>query len=161
MGIGRLAGGAVVGLGLVGAGYIGIDDDNTTRDENGDIVESGEVGAFSITLGDCLNGALSNVNETMEGVPCSTPHDVEAYHVFNLPDGDYPGDPAVSETASKACFDAFEIFVGHTYETSIYDITSLSPSVESWTELGDREVLCLLDNYDGTKKTGTARNTGI
>lgn len=146
---------------MVGAGYLGSADDNTTRDDSGNIVASGEVGAFSIKLGDCLNGATTGLIESMEGVPCSTPHDVEAYHVFNMPDGVYPGDAAVSDIAGDACFEAFEPFVGHPYETSIYDISSLSPSLESWNQLGDREVLCLMDNYDGTKKTGSARNTAI
>lgn len=146
---------------MVGAGYLGSSDDNSTRDESGNIVESGEVGAFSIKLGDCLNGAATGSIESMEGVPCSTPHDVEAYHVFNMPDGVYPGDAAVSETAGNACFDAFEPFVGHPYETSIYDISTLAPSLESWNEIDDREVLCLMDNYDDSKKTGSARNTGI
>ena len=162
MGIGRIVGGAVVGLGLVGAGYTGLGgEDNTTRDDNGDIVESGEVGAFRIQLGDCLNGATTGLIESMEGVPCSAPHDVEVYHAFNLPDGPYPGDASISQSVGDACYDAFEPFVGHDYETSIYDISSLSPTLGSWNELDDREVLCLMDMYDGSKKNGTARNTGI
>ena len=157
-----MVGGAVVGLGLVGAGYTGLGgQDNTTRDDNGDIVEAGEVGAFRIQLGDCLNGMTTGLIESMEGVPCTTPHDVEVYHAFLLPDGEYPGDDAISEAASNTCYDAFEPFVGHEYETSIYDYSFLSPSLGSWDELDDREVLCLMDNYDRTKKTGTARNTGI
>lgn len=160
MGIGRTVSSAVVGLGLLAAGFIGIDDD-TTRDENGEIVASGDAGTFSIKLGDCLNGAPIDVVESLQGVPCSTPHDVEAYHVFNLPDGDYPGAAAVSEAAGNACSDAFEPFVGHPSETSIYDISSLAPSHESWNELDDREVLCLIEHYDDTQKTGSARNSGI
>lgn len=162
MGIGRVVGGAVVGLGLVGAGYTGLGgQDNSTRDDNGDIVRSGEVGAFRIQLGDCLNGATTGLIESMEGVPCTTPHDVEVYHAFNLGDGPYPGDASITESAGNGCMAAFEPFVGHEYETSIYDISYLYPSLDSWTELDDREVLCLMDNYDGTKKIGSAQNTGI
>lgn len=152
----------MVGLGLVGAGYTGLGgEDNTTRNDNGDIVEAGEIGAFRIQLGDCLNGTATGLVESMEGVPCSMPHDVEVYHAFLLPGGVFPGATAVSEAASEGCYNAFEPFVGHEYETSIYDISSLYPTLESWNQLDDREVLCLMDNYDRTKKTGSARNTGI
>lgn len=83
------------------------------------------------------------------------------YHAFNLPDGVYPGEASVTEAAGNGCYNAFEPFVGHEYETSIYDLSYLYPSSESWDQLDDREVLCLMDNYDGTKKTGSAANTGI
>ena len=164
MGIGRLVGGAVAGLGLVGLGYTGLGgQDATTRDDDGAIVESGEIGAFRIKLGDCLNGQTTGLIESMEGVPCSSPHDVEVYYAFNLPDGDgsYPGDTATGEAAGDGCYNAFAGFVGHPYETSIYGFTTLSPSAESWDQLDDREVLCLIGNYDETKKTGSARNTGV
>lgn len=162
MGIGRMVGTAVVGLGLVGAGYTGLGgQDETTRNDDGSITESGEVGAFRIQLGDCINGAMTGLVESVEGVPCSTPHDAEVYHAFLLPDGVYPGDASVGESASNGCYNAFEPFVGHEYATSIYDISSLSPTQESWDGLRDREVLCLMVNYDGTKKTGSARGTGI
>jgi hypothetical protein len=157
-----LVGGAVAGLGLVGLGYAGLGgQDASTRDDNGAIVEAGEVGAFRIRLGDCLNGATMGLVESMEGVPCTSPHDVEVYYAFNLPDGAYAGDDATGDAAAEGCFTAFAGFVGHDYATSIYDFTTLSPSAESWDQLDDREVLCLLSNYDGTKKTGSGRNTRI
>ncbi len=163
MGLGRLVGGAVAGLGLVGLGYTGLGgQDATTRDDDGAIVASGEVGAFRIQLGDCLNGTTTGLIESMDGVPCSSPHDVEVYYAFNLPDnGPYPGDDATGEAAGEGCFTAFSGFVGHDYATSVYDFTTLSPSAESWDELDDREVLCLLSNYDGTKKTGSGQNTRV
>lgn len=58
MQIGRLVGGGVAGLGLVGAGSLGLaGEDNTTRDETGAVVDGGEVGAFRVRLGDCLQDA--------------------------------------------------------------------------------------------------------
>jgi len=164
MGIGKLVGGAVAGLGLVGLGYTGLaGQDATTRDDNGAIVESGEVGAFRIQLGDCLNGTTTGLIESMEGVPCSSPHDVEVYHAFNMAEGSgvYPGDEATGEAAADGCYDAFAGFVGRDYETSKFGFTTLSPSAESWDQIDDREVLCLVANYDETKKTGTAQNTGL
>ena len=45
---------------------------------------------------------------------------------------------------------------------SIFECSgAISPSEGSWDELDDREVLCLISNYDGTMKTGTAKNARI
>jgi hypothetical protein len=162
MGIGKLVGGAVAGLGVVGLGYAGIaGQDNTTRDESGAIISEGEVGAFRIQLGDCLNGLSGGLVESVEGVPCSEPHSEEVYHAFNLDEGDgtFPGDEVVGTAADEGCYAAFEPFVGTTFEESEYGFSSLTPSEESWDELDDREVLCLIANYDGTPKTGSAEGT--
>ncbi|MCP3987467.1 MAG: hypothetical protein GY724_00195 [Actinomycetia bacterium] len=162
MGIGRLVGGAVAGLGLVGVGYAGLGgEDNTTRDDAGSIVEEGELGAFRIRVGDCIGGALGDEVESVDGVPCDGPHEFEVYYAFNLPEGDgnYPGDYSVEEAASDGCYEAFEPFVGVVYEASIYGFNTLTPTEGSWDGLDDREVLCMLGNYDGTLKTGTARGS--
>ncbi len=162
MRLGRIVGGAIVGLGLIGAGYTGLGgQDNTARNDNGDFVASGEVGTLRIQLSDCLSGEATGLIESMEGVACSTPHDVEVYHAFLLPDGAYPGEASVGESAGNGCYNAFEPFVGHESETSFYDFSYLHPSPESWNQLRDREVFCLMVNFDGTKKIGTAENTGI
>ena len=149
----------MAGLGLVGLGYTGLaGEDATTRDDNGAIVAEGEIGAFRIRLGDCLNGAAVGLVESMEGVPCSEAHDLEVYHAFNLPeqDGTYPGDDEVGVQAEDGCYRAFAPFVGMSYEDSVYGFNAMTPTRESWDELDDREVLCLLGNYDGTPKTGSA-----
>jgi hypothetical protein len=154
----------VAGLGLVGLGYAGVGgQDDTTRDDSGAIVEEGELGAFRIRIGDCIGGDLADQVESVEGVPCDGPHQLEVYYAFNLPEGDgtFPGDLAVAEQAEEGCFNAFEPFVGLNYAESIYDFTTLTPTQGSWDGLDDREVLCMIGNYDGTQKTGTARNTGL
>lgn len=162
MGIGRAVVGVIAGAGLVGAGYTGLGgQDNTTRDEAGQIVEGGEIGAFRIRLGDCFNSALDGDFESVDGVPCTGPHDEEVYFAFNLPDGPWPGEQAVIDQASEGCLAQFESFVGMAYEDSIYGAGPIRPTEGSWEELDDREVLCVISNYDGTKKTGTAKDTGV
>jgi len=163
MGLGRAIGGAAVaGLGLVGVGYAGLGgQDNTTRDDAGEIVDGGEIGAFRIQVGDCLGGLDEGIFESAEGLPCTEPHQYEVYFAFNLEDGPFPGDSAVAAEADDRCYDAFTPFVGSAYEESIYGFTSLMPTEGSWEELDDREVLCIVGNYDETLKTGSARNTGV
>jgi hypothetical protein len=148
------------GLGLVGIGYAGLGgQDNTTRNDTGEIVEGGELGAFRIRLGDCFRDTIGSEIESVDAVPCSGPHMYEVYGAFNLPGDEYPGVAAVNERADQGCYDRFGTFVGIEYEFSKYDFGSITPTPESWAELDDREILCLISNYDGTSKTGSARNT--
>jgi hypothetical protein len=161
MGIGRIvAGGTVAGLGLVGVGYAGVaGEDNTTRAETGAIIEEGEIGAFRIRVGDCLGATALGEFESASGVPCAQPHADEVYHAFNIPEGDgsWPGDDEVVQDADEGCYNAFEPFVGIAYEDSIYGIGTITPTEASWDGLDDREVLCLVNNYDGSLKTGSAQ----
>ncbi|MGI9613430.1 MAG: septum formation family protein [Acidimicrobiales bacterium] len=163
MALGRLiAGGTVAGLGLVGVGYNGLaGEDHTTRAETGAIVEEGEIGAFRIRVGDCLAATADGEFESTQGIPCDQPHTDEVYYAFNLPEGDgsWPGDSAVGEQADQGCYDAFAPFVGVGYDVSIYGYGTVSPTEASWDGLDDREVLCLINNYDGTQKTGSAKGT--
>ncbi|MEL6890757.1 MAG: septum formation family protein [Actinomycetota bacterium] len=159
MAVGRIVGG-IAGLGLVGAGYVGLGgEDSTTRNEQGEITEGGELGAFRIRVGDCLGAATGEIIESVEGVPCSQPHDSEVYHAFMLPPGDFPGLDAVIDQAGAGCVAAFEPFVGAPYETSTYDINLIYPTEASWAELGDREVLCNVVNVDGSPLVGSAKGT--
>jgi hypothetical protein len=126
------------------------------------VVEAGELGALRIRLGDCVNGlGDASVVESVQGVPCSQPHELEVYHAFNLTAASWPGEATVEHLAAEGCYRAFEGFVGHPYETSVLDFATLYPSEASWNEFHDREVLCLVGNYDGTDKTGTARGAGV
>ena len=163
MGLGKIVGGvAVAGLGLVGVGYAGVGgEDNTVRDDSGAIVDGGEIGAFRIQTGDCLGDIATGEFESAQGLPCDQQHQYEVYFAFNLPDGDYPGDDAVATQGDDRCFAQFDPFVGIAYEESIYGFTTLLPTQESWDSLDDREVLCLIGNYDETPKTGSARGTGV
>jgi hypothetical protein len=146
----------VLGIGIVSAGAFAFD--NTTRNESGEIVESGELGVFSLEVGDCLNG-LDWTQETVSsglGVPCSEQHNYEVfYETF------YEGMTLseIQRASSEACEANFESYVGSPYEASSLYFTALTPTQESY-EAGDREVTCLLHNEAETLVTGTWRNSG-
>lgn len=163
MQIGRLVGSGVAGLGLVGASYLGLaGEDNTTRDETGAVVEGGEVGAFRIQLGDCLLDSPDGDFESIEAVPCDESHQSEVYAAFNVPFSEiaaFPGRDSIRAAADDGCLAEFEAFVGRSYELSVYGISSITPTEGSWDEFDDREVLCLVSNFDGTPKVGSARDT--
>ncbi len=104
---------------------------------------------FDIGLGDCFNADSDQVASVVL-VDCSQPHAYEAFHVFDHeagPDAPYPGDQAMLDDADSLCRPPFEDFVGIDYEASIWFITSVTPSAETWAE-GDREIICTLDQQD-------------
>ena len=119
---------------------------------------------FELEVGDCFS-ADSDQIETVLVVDCAQPHTYEAYFLFDHeagPDDPYPGDQEILEFADGECRPPFEEFVGKDYDTSIWYITSVTPSAETW-EAGDREIICTLDqeNADGEpiEVTGSAEGT--
>lgn len=157
MGIGRLVGGAAAAGVAVFAGVSGIGDE-TTRDDAGEIVESGGLGVFAFQIGDCIQFPAEDADliESVEGVPCTAPHDAQVYVEFDLPDGDFPGDAAVSQAATDGCYQAFDAAIGVSYDdTPELDFTFLSPVREGWAQ-GDREISCFVAQTDGTQWTGSA-----
>lgn len=126
------------------------------RDDAGQVQEQSDVSATKVRKGDCIAGAVTGQVESLTAVPCAAPHGGEAYHAFDLPGGDYPGDEPVATAAEQGCTEAFEGFVGRLYEDSVLEIAPLTPSAESW-EAGDRQVLCFIKDPD-RDTTGTLAN---
>jgi hypothetical protein len=117
---------------------------------------SDDASAFEIRVGDCLNDATaSGTVTTVPIVPCTEPHDSEAYASIMLDDGDFPGDDAIQEKANAGCVEQFTEFVGLEYNASELEYTFYFPSEDSWSQ-GDREILC--EVYDPeSQTTGTLR----
>lgn len=163
----RLVGGVIAGaagLGVVGAGVVtGIaGEDHSTRDDSGAVVESGEVGAFRIRVGDCLAAIALGVIESVDAVPCSEPHASEVYGAFNIltpEEAAFPGTASINAQADDGCYSRFAGFVGFPYERSVYETSSITPTKDSWEQLHDREVLCLVFMTDNSLMTGSAKDT--
>jgi hypothetical protein len=123
-----------------------------------------DVGADQVVVGDCFDDPMGDTDDWVEVddvrlVPCDDPHDLEAFHSFELPDGDLPSEAALDERIDEACIPAFEEFVGQTYEDSELDLAFLTPTEESWAE-GDRRVLCSIYAMDQTKLRGSVEGSG-
>lgn len=150
----RVIGGLVGGGVAVFAGANAMDD-NTTRDDSGEIVEGGGLGVFAIDRGDCIqlpDGATEVMS--VEGVPCSTPHDAQVYAEFRLPEGTYPGQASVDEQSAVGCYDRWQAAVGTVYEDdTVLDFTFFNPTAAGWAE-GDDEVQCMIVPIDGAPMTG-------
>ena len=78
--------------------------DETVRDDNGKILESGDMGALKIKVGDCINGidipeqtdTFIKV-DTVKGVPCSGPHHWEAISTTQSNLSSYNSDAVIKE----------------------------------------------------------------
>ena len=120
-----------------------------------------ETSVFDLEVGHCFS-VESDELETVVVVDCQEPHEYEVFSVLDHeagPDAAFPGDQALLEYADAACQPPFEAFVGHDYQTSIWFITALSPSEQTWAD-GDREIVCTLDQQDANAEpitvTGSA-----
>jgi hypothetical protein len=136
-------------IALAGCGAIGdlLGGGSPQRDEEtGQVTEGADVDVFQLKVGDCLNLADATEVSSAAVVPCSEPHTDEIYHEFRLPDGDWPGDDAIEQSAEEGCYEAFEGFVGVPYEDSALAYNYLTPTEEGWTDssLQDRLIQCVV-----------------
>lgn len=130
------------------------------RDEaSGEVTAASDADVFSLQVGDCLDMAeLASATEveTVPTVPCGDPHDGEVYAETALEGDELPAD--VEDQADAFCYDAFEPFIGMTYEESAVDFTYFTPSEGSWGQ-GDRAVQCIVVVAEPT--TGTLEGAAI
>ena len=139
--------------------------DSSNRDESGNITEGGDVGVFSLEVGDCFDQPTDNSSITqVAAVPCTDAHDNEVYAKFNIEGGDdapFPGTDAVSQEAQTKCTgQLFTDYVGVDFQTSKYQATSINPTQETWeSDQHDREVVCVATTGDGTQITGSIKDT--
>ena len=134
-------------------------DDETVRDANGNVVEGGDIGVFSLKVGDCFFDLPVGDVSTITATPCAEDHGYEIYHLFDVDLPDFES-TAVETAGGEGCFDAFEGYMGVSYEESFYDFTFLQPTSMSWDQ-GDREIVCFASPYAGGTTKGTAKDAGL
>lgn len=113
------------------------------------------------SVGQCINDPIVAEDAEQEVgelpvVDCSEPHTGEVFFVEVLTDAEYPADAATR--GDEICYNAFEPFVGISYEESALYVTSLYPTTTSW-DAGDRQIVCLIIDADGAQMTGSAKGT--
>ena len=132
------------------------------RDSSGAIVDAGTLDAFSIHVGDCFNDVDYSASQvsSVPGVPCSEPHDNEAFAVFDIDLASYPSQEEMSEISYGECLQRFESYVGRPYDVSSLEITTMYPSSASWAA-NDREIVCAVYDMNANKLVGSAQNSGL
>lgn len=116
---------------------------------------------FQLKVGDCFNGAGTSTVSDVSVVDCATAHDAEVYFIFDYPSApsSYPGDDTVKTAAETGCKPPFTIFVGVDFDNSVYGLSYLRPTPESWGT-GDRAIQCLITPESGQDKlTGSVKGS--
>jgi len=146
---------SMVGGGIIFANRASSQPAQAARSDSGSITTGGSVPANQLRTGDCINYPSSTATaiQSLDAVPCSQPHDGEAYANAPLPlTGSWPGNAAVMTAAQTECRNAFQAFVGISPDTTTLSVIYLYPQQVNW-EAGDRGYVCLVG--DKTKTTGT------
>jgi uncharacterized protein DUF4190/putative regulator of septum formation len=121
------------------------DDDDTNVDE--------------LRVGHCLQmDDLGDVVRDVPTVDCAERHDGEVYASGDLQGASHPGLTRVLELVNSACYEAFEPYVGATYEDSDLEIFYLYPLEQTWRI--DRGYLCIAYPLDGSTLVGSVEGSG-
>ncbi|WP_159047095.1 DUF4190 domain-containing protein [Streptomyces sp. XY332] len=148
-------------------GFSGVLDDGPERDTTGQVTAPGSGELQDIRMGDCFNtddtmpegqkDAEASLSVTI--VPCDQPHKGEAYAVFELEDGPFPGKDEVHSTAEEKCDNtALADYMGAGAELpeSLEPYYSV-PQSSSW-DVGHHKVTCFVADPGGSS-TGSVRAT--
>jgi hypothetical protein len=103
-------------------------------------------------IGTCVNEVPSEVAD------CSTPHDFEVYYTGSVPNPQWPGEHDLDNTADDICYEAFEGYVGASYEDSDYDYAFFAPSEAEWRQ-GQHVIVCVVTPL-GEYLVGTVKGSG-
>ncbi|QIK63486.1 hypothetical protein G7068_09955 [Leucobacter viscericola] len=137
--------------------YMTVNDDSASADDasSNDSSSGGIFAMPKYAVGDCINTTTNAGGQvTSEKVDCAGEHDGQVTHVETLPDGDYPGEEAISNQANTVCTgDAFTSFIGIPFTDSTLSGSFMYPQSVSWT-VGDRDITCLVHEAEG-KTTGS------
>ncbi len=171
----------------VGTGCSGGSDSAQTSDEDTFIVEAEptsetfdasdpeqlagvSTSPSNIDAGDCFNEYVYRdradfLQQITTLVGCDGTHDREAYFVTQYPadDGDpVPPEETLLRWAQGACLDEFESFIGLEYVLSALEIGAIVPTFETWTDAGDRNVICYVyPDEAGQRLRTSVANSGL
>ncbi|MEU6522700.1 DUF4190 domain-containing protein [Streptomyces sp. NPDC046924] len=110
--------------------------------------------------GDCFDSPDGLVGWGIEAdpVPCSQEHDGEVFALVTLPDGAFPGDDSLFDTADDRCYALQDGYAMDAWALpSDVDVYHITPSRDSWDH-GDRTIICVFGNRDADATlTGSLR----
>lgn len=106
------------------------------------LVSKGTVTATDVKVGDCLKEIPGNTRVlTVDTVGCDQPHAGEVFAVLLMPEGGFPGQPAIEEYQSK-CEPELASYAPSAITDDSVQLYVLYPTAETW-EQGDRAVTCV------------------
>lgn len=139
-------------------GILGGKGDAPRDEESGQVTESSNIDIFSLKVGDCKMASGTGMIEDTDVVPCDQPHDEEVFFEFKVDDGEFD-DAAITAAAETQCYgQPFTDFVGLDYNSSSLDAAYISPSKDTWEQLNDRVVQCIIADPAG-QTTGSLKGS--
>jgi hypothetical protein len=110
----------------------------------------------TVDTGDCLETLPEGeIVRSYDVIDCDEPHVGEVYLVESLAesrDEEYPGEAEAVRRTEAVCLNAFEEFVGRSFETSEFGVYYVTPLALSWRL--DDDAVCIVVVERGTV-TGT------
>jgi hypothetical protein len=140
------------------AGSVGCSDDKA------DPTKPAAAPALAVQVGQCLQvtAALDSEVAKLPVIDCAQEHTHEIFAAIEDTDDDvFPGATKLEAFSETACYGAFEGYVGINWLDSSLFITWIYPSLTSWNNEDDREVLCVLGAKNATPLTGTMKDKKI
>ncbi|MFD6179012.1 MULTISPECIES: DUF4190 domain-containing protein [unclassified Isoptericola] len=112
-------------------------------------------------VGECFDYPAGST--TVEGITpadCTAPHAAEVFAVSQLPGGDYPGEAGLEQAFTDTCVPAFESYVGIDPAETTLTAYYIGPDEVSWA-IGDRQLLCVVEDGDGSPLVDSVRGSGL
>jgi Septum formation len=106
------------------------------------VIGKGVVTATDVKVGDCLKEIPNDTRVlTVSTIGCDQPHAGEVFAVLMMPNGDFPGQPAIEKYADK-CSPELATYAPKAMTDDTVQLYVLYPTAETW-EQGDRAVTCI------------------
>lgn len=145
-------------------------DDDDPRGEDGRVDEPADISVYELRAGDCLVPPedIDTGIGAVRVVPCDDPHTQEVFALVPYTDdegetagprADFPGDEPLDEFANAECLTPFADYFNVDYVDSSLFLTFLAPTVRSWDERDDREIVCIAQT-DGEPVTESLARDG-
>lgn len=154
---------AVVAAVALTAGGTGCGDDDDGGDsgrKDVDVQPVMEVGSGAGPTCLLVEDDLAAEVEELPVVGCDVEHSHEIYSTVGYDAKDvYPGLDELTTFAEVECLRRFETFVGISAFDSSLSFSWMLPSLSSWNEENDRDVLCTLSDADGAPLRASMRGT--
>lgn len=93
--------------------------------------------------------------DSLPSIDCAEEHSHEVIAVLRSKATTYPGFEALETEAQAACLAEFEDYVGvNPFDSQLFT-EWLVPTLTSWDQADDREIICVAGNHDGAPLVGS------
>jgi len=150
---------ATIGYGLIFALAIAFgssDDDYGAPEPKPTYSNNQAVTVDDLAVGECFDDG--DEEDEVVRQPCTVAHDGEIIGNATLPEGPWPGEDGIEESADRACTPLFTKYVGKSPSSSELEPYFWTPTEDLWND-EDRLVVCASYGPDQEKLTHTVKDS--